>query len=130
MKRSAKYWLAWLMLVVVAAAMTLLYVHTRPQADVGEKTLTVSVTHSDGTQRSFTLQTDAADLWDAMDEAGLIAGTDSAYGKWITQVDGETAEETANQWWVFTRGGQWVDTACDATPIADGESYEFSIYAG
>ena len=40
------------------------------------------------------------------------------------------AEETANQWWVFTRGGQWVDTACDATPIADGESYEFSIYAG
>lgn len=129
MRRSVKYWLAGL-LVIVAAAMALLYIHTQPQPDAGEKTLTISVLHSDGTQRSFTLQTDAADLWDAMDEAGLIAGTDRAYGKWITQVDGETADEAHNQWWVFTRSGQWVETACDTTPIADGETYEFSIYAG
>lgn len=130
MKRSAACRLAGLALVILAAAMALLYVHTRPQTSEGSKTISVAVTHLDGTQRDFTLQTDAATLWGAMEEAGLIAGTDSAYGKWVSQVDGETADGTANQWWVFTRGGQWVDTACDATPIADGETYEFTILAG
>ena len=129
MKRTAKLWLIGLLLVIIAASMALLYIKTRPQAETGAKTITVQVTHADGTQRSISLETDEAWLWDAMYAEGLIDGRDDAYGKWIEQVDGETADEAARQCWVFTRSGQWVETSCDTTPISDGEQYEFSIYS-
>jgi len=101
-----------------------------PGTQAGDKTISVEVTHADDSVKEFTLQTDAEYLWDAMAEEGLIDGTDSEYGKWVTLVDGETADEAAGQYWLFTKGGEWVDTACDATPIADGEHYEFFIYVG
>ncbi len=99
-----------------------------PGTQTGDKTVAVKVTHADGSVKDFTLNTDAEYLWDAMAEDGLIDGTDSEYGKWVTLVDGETADEAAGQYWMFTKGGEWVDTACDSTPITDGESYEFFIY--
>ncbi len=99
-----------------------------PAPQPGDKTIAVTVTHGDGSVRELTISTDAEYLWDAMDEQGLIDGADSEFGKWVTAVDGETADESASMYWMFTRGGEWVDTSCDTTPIADGEAYEFFIY--
>lgn len=99
-----------------------------PATQAGAKTLTIEVTHADGSEKDFTLHTDAEFLWDAMTEEELIDGTDSEYGKWVTTVDGEVADEAAGQYWMFTKGGEWVTTSCDTTPVADGEGYEFFIY--
>jgi hypothetical protein len=116
-------------LVVLVAAALVCWKLYSPQASAGAKTVSVEVTHGDGSVKNFTLNTDAQFLWDAMDEAGLIGGRDSEYGKWVTLVDGETADEAAGQYWLFTKGGEWVTTSCNKTPIADGEHYEFLIYA-
>lgn len=115
--------------LALAAAMLLCWqLLGRQSTSVGDKTITVEVTHEDGTVKELTLTTDAEYLWDAMTENGCIDGTDSEYGKWVTTVDGETADEASGHYWVFTQNGEWVETSCDATPIADGQHYEFYIY--
>jgi hypothetical protein len=128
MKKSTKSILAVVLVVLLAIAAFFCWRAFAPGAQAGSKTLSVAVTHADGSEKDFTLRTDADYLWDAMYEQGLIDGTDSEYGKWVTTVDGETADESAGQYWMFTRSGEWVDTACDKTPITDGESYEFFVY--
>jgi hypothetical protein len=114
--------------VVLLAAALLCWKLWSPTAQVGSKTVTVQVVHADGSERDFTLHTDALYLWDAMTEQELIDGTDSDYGKWVTTVDGEVADEAAGLYWMFTKGGEWVNTSCDTTPIAHGEGYEFFLY--
>lgn len=94
------------------------------------KTVTVEITHLDGSKRTETLETEKENLWDAMEEAGLIEGKDSTYGKFVTAVDGETADESLEQWWGYTKDGEYVDTACDSTPIADGDHFEFTLNTG
>lgn len=97
------------------------------RTSAGSKTITVEVTHGNGSVRHLELHTNDEYLWDAMAEGHYIDGKDSQYGKWVTTVDGETADEANGQYWLFTRNGAWVSTSCDATPIADGESYEFFL---
>ena len=128
MKKKTKSIVAVALIVVLVLAAFLCWKLFSPEAQTGDKTISVEVTHVDGSVKDFSLNTDAAYLWDAMYEEGLIDGTDSEYGKWVTLVDGETADEASGQYWMFTKGGEWVDTSCDTTPIADGESYEFFIY--
>ena len=44
--------------------------------------------------------------------------------------DGETAEESAQEWWKLTKGGEMVNTGVDATPIADGDAFELTFMVG
>lgn len=127
-KKTRNALIAVLIVAVLAAGAFLAWKHFSPSATAGDKTITVQVTHADGSEKGFTVRTDADWLWDALYNEGLIDGTDSSYGKWVTTVDGETADEAAGQYWMFTRGGEWVDTSCDTTPITDGETYEFFVY--
>lgn len=129
MKKSTKSILAVAIVAVLALGAFLCWKLLAPSAQAGDKTVTVEITHADGSEKIVELNTDAEYLWDAMFDRGLIDGTDSDYGKWVTTVDGETADEANGNYWLFTRGGDWVETSCDTTPIADGESYEFFIYA-
>ena len=95
-----------------------------------EKQITVTITHLDGTVKTETMTTQADNLWDAMEEADLIQGKDTSYGKYVTAVDGETADESQEQWWCYTKSGEYVSTACDSTPIADGDAFEFVLTVG
>ncbi|MEG1632769.1 MAG: DUF4430 domain-containing protein [Oscillospiraceae bacterium] len=116
--------------ILLAAVALLCWKLFTPAPQVGSKTLTIEVTHGNGEVNNITLSTDAEYLWDAMaEQKNLIEGTDGEYGKWVTTVDGEKADEANGQYWMFTKGGEWVETSCDTTPIADGEGYEFFIYA-
>ena len=45
-------------------------------------------------------------------------------------VDGETADESIQQWWCITKGGEMLMTGVDDTMIADGEAYEFTLTTG
>lgn len=90
-------------------------------------TITVEVTHADGTQKTFTVKTDLETLGEALVEDGLIKGHNDTYGLYIDTVDGETVSADNNQAWVFTKDGEWLETAADSTPIEDGDHFEFSI---
>lgn len=128
MKRKAMLGCAALALACLLAAA--LYIRTRPATAEGQKTIDVVVVHGDGSEASFQYQTDAEYLGDVLTENGLAEGTESAYGLFITTVDGETADESLQQWWCITREGEMLSTGADQTPIAHGEQYELTLTEG
>ena len=114
-----------LALLVVAAVLALIFL--RPDANPGSKAITFQVTHSDGTVAYFGIRTDSENLRGALEQENLISGDESAYGLFVTQIDGETADDAQRQWWCFTKDGEMLNTGVDDTMIADGEHYEAFI---
>lgn len=117
-------------LVVACLLAAVLYIQTRPGTTEGTKAIDVVVVHGDGSQATFQYQTDAEYLGDVLTENGLVEGTESSYGLFITTVDGETADDSLQQWWCITREGEMLSTGADQTPIADGEQYELTLTEG
>lgn len=115
-------------LVVLIIVALIVWKSTRAEPEAGSKTLTLTITHMDGTEKAVTIKTDAQYLLDALNEKQLVEGYDSEFGFTITTVDGEFADADKGQWWVFTKGGEWVDTDVSSTVIYDGDGFEFYVY--
>ena len=130
MSKKTKIIIAALLLLVLVAAAVFFYVNNSQQAVAGAKTITVVVTHADASQKNFTIQTDAENLRGALEQEKLIEGSESEYGLFVTGVDGETADDSLQQWWCFTKGGETLMTGVDDTMIADGEHYEATFTVG
>lgn len=128
MKKSTKILLAVLVLAILAGAMAAAWLYFSPKAAAGAKSIVVDVTHLDGTEKSFTYQTDEEFLAPVLD--GLISGEPGDYGLFIDTVDGEFADQSLGQWWVFTVNGEMGVYGADTQPIADGDVFAFSIYEG
>lgn len=108
-----------------------IYLWSRPDAQAGDKTIGVSVVHRDGTEKEFTCRTDAEYLAQALLEEGLIQGDEGEFGLYVTVVDGEKADYSADQsWWCLTKGGEAWSTGASQTAIADGEHYEWTFTVG
>ena len=125
-----KTWIGCGVLVLACLLAAALYLQTRPETAAGGKTIDVVVVHGDGSEADFQYRTDAEDLGEVLTENGLAEGTESAYGLFITTVDGETADDSLQQWWCITRSGEMLSTGADQTPIADGEQYELTLTEG
>ena len=128
--QKKKTLLAALALVVVDAGLLLVWRMTAPMGEAGRKTVTVQVVHSDGASRDFTLETEEACLGPALIAGGVVEDNQGPYGLYILTADGETAEESAQEWWKLTKGGEMVNTGVDATPIADGDAFELTLTVG
>lgn len=129
-KKTRNIIIAVAVLLVLVIGALLIYNANKPAAQAGGKQLTVTVTHGDESVKVFAISTDAETLRAALEEQQLIAGTESEYGLYVLTVDGETADETLQQWWCFTKGGEMLMTGVDTTMIADGESYEITLTTG
>ena len=95
-----------------------------------EKNITLTVVHGDGSEKEFPIVTEASTLGDALTQEGIIQGEESAYGLFITTVDGETADEGQEQWWCLTKGGEMWNYGADSTEISDGDAYELTLTVG
>ena len=114
-----------LALLVVAAVLALIFL--RPDANPGSKAIEFQVTHSDGRVVVFPIRTESENLRGALEQRELIAGEEGPYGLYVTEIDGETADDAQRQWWCFTKDGEMLNTGVDDTMIADGEHYEAVI---
>lgn len=119
-----------LALVAVVAILLGVYFGTRPDAVEGEKTLTITVVHKDGSEKVFAVHTDAEYLEQALLESGIVADNQAQWGLYILTADGETADETNQEWWCLTRAGEEMVTGAGDTVIADGECYELTFMVG
>lgn len=124
---NKKAWIAVLVLVVLVAVAAVCWFAFGPEGQAGEKNITVTVSHTDGTVNTYELHTEAEFLRGAMEEAELLEGEEAEYGLFITAVDGEVADGTDNRWWVYTKGGEYVEYGVEQCAIADGDAYEFYI---
>ena len=128
MSKNAKKIIAVAVLLVLVAAAVFAYIRFAPKGSAGEKELTVVVVHGDGSEKTFKLSTDSENLRGAIE--GIISGEEGPYGLYILTVDGETADESLQQWWCITKGGETVTTGVDDTVISDGEQYEITLKTG
>ena len=127
MKKQAKIAISIGILVVLIAAMALVFWKFMPQGQTGDKTIEIQVVVSEEDVREFTVKTDEAYLGAALENEGLIEGEEGQYGLFITAVDGVKADDSKNQWWCITKNGEQVNTGVDTTPITDGEHYELTL---
>ncbi len=118
-------------LVVVIAVFTGIYIATKPEAQEGEKRISVTVTYKDKTDKEFKIDTDAEYLSEAMLSENLILEAEYKKDGMYTVIDGEKADYNADQsWWCITKGGETVNFGLDDIAIADGDKYEITYTIG
>ena len=89
----------------------------------GAQTVVVEVKAEDQ-QVTFTIKTDKDTVGAALLEHGLIAGEEGAYGLYIKQVNGITADYDVDQtYWSFYINGEYAMTGVDTTEITEGATY-------
>ena len=101
-----------------------------PQFAEGHKTLQITVTHADGTVRNFEIETQAEVLSEALLEHGLIDGEQSAFGLFVTTVDGVYADINNQEWWHFARNRTDLAAGTDQTPIHNGDTIKITLKIG
>ncbi len=116
--------------LIAAVAMFGIYKVFMPKGQTGAKEITVTVVHADETSKDFVYQTDAAYLGEVLKSEELVEGTEGEFGMFITSVDGETADDSKEQWWCITKDGEVLNTSADQTPIEDGEKFELTLTEG
>ena len=129
MNKKTKIILSLVALVVVVAVFVGVYFATRPETSAGDKHITVEIVGKDDS-RTVELDTDEEYLGPALEQENLISGTESEFGLYVTTVDGYTADESAQEWWCFTKGGETLNTGVDSTTIADGDAFEITLTTG
>ena len=79
----------------------------------------------DGSVTKYEIHTDATTVGEALVALDVIAGEDSAYGLYVTTVNGITADwDTENAYWAFYIDGAYAQTGVDSTEITAGATYE------
>ena len=128
MKKNTKLILAVVALVAVVGVLLGVYLITRPQAQEGEKTITVEILHSDGTVNTYVITTTATTLAEAMNEKNLLG--ENLDGMYNT-IDGETTDYNANQsWWRLTINGEEGMEGANTLLITDGATYRWEYKIG
>ncbi len=132
-KSGKKGLIAVLILVVLIAVFTVIYMVLSPSTSEGSKSLTIEVIDNEGETTSYSIKTDAEYLRQAMDETeGLTyEGTESDYGMYVETVNGVTADyDTDGAYWAFYVDGEYCNYGIDSQPVNDGEVYtiEYTVY--
>ena len=129
--KNKKLVIAALALVAVIAILAGVAIANRPQTIAGEKSITVTVIHKDGTEKAFSYDTDEEYLGPVLLAEGLAESEEGPYGLVISAVDGETASWDADQsYWALFIGEEYATTGADSTPVTDGGVYKLVYTIG
>ncbi len=116
--------------VVVVAVFGVVFLKLRPNGSEGDKTFTLEVILADGSSTEHKLSTDAEFLGEALLAEGLIDGSTSEYGLFVTTVNGVTANSDNQEWWCLTIDGESSMYGVDQVPATDGGHYELTLMVG
>ena len=124
MKKNTKILLAIVALAAVIGIFLGVYFAMRPEPEKGEKTITVTVVHKNGEEKTFTYHTDELYLDKVLIAEGLIEGYTDQYGFVIEKVDGEAAVwDTDSAYWALYVGEEYATTGISSTPVYDGSVF-------
>jgi len=88
----------------------------------------VTVVDAEGNETAFDYTTEKATVGEALLDEGLIEGTDSAYGLYVTKVNGiEAIYENDGTYWAFYINGEYAMTGVDSTNVEEGATYTFKV---
>ena len=103
---------------------------SEPSPEAAGKKITVTVIHADGTSKDFEYETNAENFGDVLREEKLAEGQESETGLFVTTVDGETADDSQQQWWKVSVNGEMAQKRVDETPVNDGDTFELALTTG
>ncbi len=129
-KNNKKGLIALVAVLVLAVAALIVWHVNKPEPQQGSKEITVNIDHLNGEDTSYTIVTDAEYLRGALEQEDLIEGTESEYGLYVLTVDGETADESEQQWWGYSVNGAFAELGVDSQPVTDGDVYDFALNVG
>ena len=129
-KNNKKGLIALAVVLVLAVAALIVWQVNKPEPQKGSKEITVNVDHLNGDDTSYTIYTDAEYLSGALEQEDLIEGTESEYGLYVATVDGETADDSKQEWWGYSVNGEFAELGVDSQPVADGDVYDFVLNVG
>ncbi len=90
----------------------------------GATAVTVEITADDKTV-TFTVNTDAQTVGEALLENDIITGEEGDYGLYIKSVNGIVADYDVDQtYWAFYIDGEYAMSGVDTTTIAEGAVYQ------
>lgn len=115
-------------LVVLIAAMAVVFALFREKPVEGSKEITITVTNSAGEEKVYELKTDAEYLEGAMEEAkeqGLtFEGEEGDYGFSVHTVNGEKADyNTDGAYWSFYVNDEYCNYGISEQPVEDGDAF-------
>ena len=129
--KNKKIVIAAIIFALVLGAMTWLWLGSRQEAMEGSKTVTVTVVHSDATQKAFVYKTDLEYLSELVSAEKLAEGVAGTYGLEIRTVDGETASWDENRsYWALYIGEDYATTGADGILLTDGGEYSLVYSIG
>lgn len=129
--KNKKILIAVIALVVIAALMVGVYFATREKPVEGQKTVTVTVVHKDGSEKLFTCKTTEAYLGPVLLAEKIVEGDMGDYGLFITAADGEIADYSVDGgWWAVYKGEEQTTTGADQVVIEDGDSFRIVYTVG
>ena len=118
-------------IAVLAVGMIFLYNSTKEDPQEGGKTITVEViSERDDYEFRQDYETDQDYLGDFLEEKGLIGFDRSEYGRYITSVQGYSANNEDQSWWSIAVNGESAVTGVDEIVLADGSVYTLELKIG
>lgn len=124
----------WMPVVVVIALVVIFgaaWFCLKPAAQKGSKHITVTVVHLDKSEKTYDYYTNQEFLRPVLcEDNGLISGSEEAYGLWIKTVDGETADDSKQEWWGYTVNGETAMYGVEQQTVTDGDKIVFTLNVG
>ena len=129
--KNKKLILALVAFVVVIGLMAGIWFATRPETQVGSKTITVTVVHKDGSEKEFVCQTEEEYLGAVLLAEEIVVGEVGEFGLYFNIADGETADYSVDGgWWQILVGEEAAMTGADGIAIEDGGNYNLVYTIG
>ncbi len=118
--------------VLLVALLSIIFLGCKKEEQTEQHSFTFEVYLADKSLKSsVTIQTTQDTVGKALEEKGLIAGEQGAYGLYVKTVDGITLDyNTDHAYWAFYIGDEYASTGVDSTKIVDGTTYSFRVEAG
>lgn len=94
----------------------------------GDNYFDFSVTDAEGTVYNFHVHTDKTIVGEALEELGLLEGTEGEFGLYVNRVNGIYAQyEETGTYWAFYVNGEYASTGIDMTEIEERSTYAMKI---
>ena len=119
-------------LLVVIAALIVVWKVAGPKPETGTKAYTVIVVDPEGKETKYTGKTDAEYLHGLMDELAAknkkftFDGEDSQYGFTVMSVNGVLGDWNEGTYWAIYVNGEYGNYGVDEQPVADGDEFKFA----
>ena len=119
--------------VLVIGALCAWFFYFKPKTEEGQKKITIQITHMDKAahkDQTFEVKTKEEFLLAAARSVVKVEGDPGEFGLYVKTVDGETADESKQQWWCIMVNGEMGALAIDSQPVTDGGKYELVLKEG